>query len=152
MPTIRDSCESDSDQLWGLLERSLAEYGLRPDRSTTDSDLMDVQASYMEKGGRFRVLVENGKVIGMCGLYNKGDAVAELRKMYLDPSFKGKGYGKMLLEDALEIARKCGFRQMVLETNLVLVEAIGMYKKYGFIEVEQEVSSVRCNCAMALDL
>jgi len=113
---------------------------------------MDVQASYMEKGGRFRVLVENGNVIGMCGLYNKGDAVAELRKMYLDPSSKGKGYGKMLLEDALEIARKCGFRQMVLETNLVLVEAIGMYKKYGFIEVEQEVSSVRCNCAMALDL
>ena len=109
MPTIRDSCESDSDQLWGLLERSLAEYGLRPDRSTTDSDLIGVQASYMEKGGRFRVLVENGKVIGMCGLYNKGDAVAELRKMYLEPSCKGKGYGKMLMEDALDTARKMWF-------------------------------------------
>ncbi len=88
----------------------------------------------------------------MYGLRNEGDAVTELRKMYLDPSQKGKGYGKLMLEDALDVARSLGFHRVTLETNEVLIEAIGLYRSYGFVETSREKFSDRCDYAMVLEL
>jgi len=78
--------------------------------------------------------------------------VAELRKMYLDPTEKRKGYGKLMLEDAIVVAGGLGFRRMILETNKVLVEAIQLYRSYGFREAGREQYSDRCDYAMSLDL
>ncbi len=152
MPRIRDYLDGDADALWPLLERGLAVYGLVPDAQTTDRDLLDVPASYLRNGGRFRVLEEGRRVIGMYGLFNAGDDIAELRKMYLDPDRKGQGHGKRLLEDAIRIARDAGFRTLALETNRLLIEALGLYRKYGFRETTREQFSCRCDLAMSLEL
>jgi putative acetyltransferase len=152
MPSLHDYGPDDDDQLLPLLERGLAAYGLAPDISTTDSDLLDVAASYLAGGGAFRVLKHQGKIIGMFGLHNEGGAVVELRKMYLDPAFKGQGLGRLLMQDALSLARKAGYRQMVLETNSRLLEAIHMYRKVGFREVPRKQCASRCDMAMAMDL
>lgn len=152
MPSLHDYSPDDADQLLPLLERGLAAYQLAPDISTTDRDLLDVAGSYLAGGGAFRVLRHQGRVIGMFGLHNEGGGVVELRKMYLDPSFKGQGLGRLLMQDALRLARAAGHRKMVLETNSRLLEAIQMYRKFGFRDVPRQHCAARCDMAMAMDL
>ena len=72
--------------------------------------------------------------------------------MYLHSSYRGKGFGKLLLESALSQARRIGFKKMTLETASVLKEAISLYKSYGFIEYEPEHLSSRCDQAYILEL
>jgi putative acetyltransferase len=150
--SIRDFDPADADKLWSVLERSLAAYGLKADSCNTDTDLLDVQRNYIDCGGRFRVLTQGETPIGMYGLYKIGAERVELRKMYLEPAHKGRGYGKLLLNDALSVAREAGFRTMTLETNRLLVEAIGLYRKFGFKDVERNDLSARCDRAMIKEL
>ena len=60
--------------------------------------------------------------------------------------------GRLLLDDALFNARRMGFKRLTLETASVLVEAIKLYKSYGFVEYEPEHLSARCDQAFALEL
>lgn len=149
---VREARPEDAPRLWELLAQGLAGYGLAPDPDGTDTDMADVGASYLARGGRFRVLVDGDRIIGMYGLYRVDDATVELRKMYLEPAMKGRGHGRRLMEEALRLAREAGYRRMVLETNRRLVEAIGMYRKFGFTEEVRPDRSPRCDAAMAMDL
>jgi putative acetyltransferase len=131
----------------------LKEYGLKPDPAATDIDLKDIEQSYFQRGGVFYVLEEeDGAIIGAYGLYRLKKSTCELRKMYLHNSYRGKGLGKLLLEDALAKAGQIGFKKMTLETASVLKEAISLYKSYGFVEYEPEHLSSRCDQAFMLRL
>ncbi|MBC7909040.1 MAG: GNAT family N-acetyltransferase, partial [Pyrinomonadaceae bacterium] len=72
-------------------------------------------------------------------------------KMYFDKSLRGKGFGKRTLERMIEEAKLRGFRRIYLETNSVLKEAIGLYKKFGF-EPTDEKHAARCDQAYFLKL
>jgi len=131
----------------------LKEYGLKPDPGATDIDIKDIEQSYFERGGAFYVLEEkDGAIIGAYGLYLIDEQTCELRKMYLHSSYRGKGLGKLLLEDTLAKAGQIGFKKMILETASVLKEAISLYKSYGFVEYEPEHLSSRCDQAFVLEL
>jgi putative acetyltransferase len=76
----------------------------------------------------------------------------ELRKMYLQRDYRGRGYGKQLLEHALAQAQELGFRQITLETASVLKEAIRLYERYGFVPYTPAHLSPRCDQAYVLEL
>ena len=61
--------------------------------------------------------------------------VAEIKRMYVDPSARGRGVGRQIL-DALEAeARRLGARRIVLETGPRQPEAIALYARAGFAEI-----------------
>jgi len=149
---IRDYQLDDTARLWEILGTALAPYGLCVLPEETDQDLCDVHNAYISSGGAFRVLVDYEQIIGMYGLYRENTEVVELRKMYLEPGYKGQGHGKSLMKDALDQARALGFSAMVLETNACLVEAVGLYRSFGFVETVRTHLSPRCDLAMRFDL
>jgi len=152
-PRLRRANNADCRKIVELVYAVLREYQLKPDPESTDADLKDIEHSYFERGGVFYVLEEkDGSIIGACGLYSIDKATCELRKMYLHSSYRGKGFGKLLLDDALAEARRMGFRKMTLETASVLKEAISLYKSYGFAEYRPEHLSSRCDQAFVLEL
>ncbi|MHC4225890.1 MAG: GNAT family N-acetyltransferase [Planctomycetota bacterium] len=152
-PRLRPATNEDCEKVAGLVYGVLKEYNLKPDPQATDADLEDIEQSYFARGGTFLVLEEeNGSIIGAYGLYPLENQTCELRKMYLSSSHRGKGLGKLLLDDALLRARRLGFRKMVLETASVLKEAIALYKSYGFAEYEADHLSSRCDQAFLLEL
>ena len=152
-PRLRRANNVDCPKITDLVFNVLQEYNLKPDPESTDADLKDVERSYFERGGVFYVLEEkDGSIIGAYGLYSIDKATCELRKMYLHSSYRGRGLGKLLLDDALAEARRMGFRKMTLETASVLKEAISLYKSYGFVEYRPEHLSSRCDQAFVLEL
>jgi len=131
----------------------LQEYRLSADPANTDSDLQDVLASYVDRGGVFRVLVdEAGTVVGCGGLYPLANGEAEIRKMYFLPDARGKGHGRRLLDQLLNEAKARGYRRVVLETASQLKEAIALYRSAGFKPYQREHLACRCDQAFALEL
>ena len=149
---IRDYELADTPRLWEILSNALAPYDLFVEPEGTDQDLCDVNAAYISGGGAFRVLLDDERLIGMYGLHWESPDVVELRKMYLEPSYKGRGLGKDLLKDAIDQARTLGFTAMVLETNTCLFEAVSLYRRFGFVEMQRAHLAPRCDLAMRLDL
>ncbi len=145
---IRDYKIGDEKIVKSILKAGLKPYELDVDFETTDADITNIQASYISTGGLFRILESNEGPIGMYGIYTITDSCCELRKMYLLPGYKGEGLGRLLLCDAFEQAKNKGFKEMILETNLCLIEAVAMYKKYGFDKYQPAHLSKRCDCGM----
>jgi len=152
-PRLRPANNRDCEKVTELVYSILKEYNLKPDPAVTDADIKDIKQSYFKGGGTFCVLEEkDGSIIGAYGLYPIDRQTCELRKMYLHSSYRGKGLGKLLLEEALSKARQIGFKRITLETASVLKEAISLYKSYGFIEYQPEHLSSRCDQAFILEL
>jgi putative acetyltransferase len=152
-PKLRLANNKDCEKVTTLVYAVLKEYGLKPDPTSTDADLNDIEQAYFEKGGTFYVLQEkDGSIVGAYGLYPIDSQTCELRKMYLNRSYRGKGLGKSLMESALSKAGQLGFKRMTLETASVLKEAIALYKSYGFVEYQPDHLSTRCDQAYMLDL
>jgi putative acetyltransferase len=152
-PKLRPASNNDCEKVTSLVYGVLAEYNLKPDPQATDIDLSDIEHFYIHRGGIFYVLEEkNGSIIGAYGLYPIDQEICELRKMYLHRSYRGKGWGKFLLEHALSQARKLHFKRVTLETASVLKEAISLYRSYGFVEYQAPHLSCRCDQAYVLEL
>ena len=153
MPRLRLADNADCEHIADLVFGVLGEYGLKPDPASTDADIKDIESSYFGRGGTFLVLeTEDGSVVGAYGLYPLEGKTCELRKMYLRKTYRGKGLGRLLMNDALAKARQLGFRKMVLETASVLKEAIALYKSCGFVEYKPDHLSSRCDQAYSLEL
>jgi putative acetyltransferase len=149
----RDARNQDAEGIRRLVFSTLAEYALEPDPSTTDADLGDIEQHYTRAGGVFLVLVDSDdRILGSAGLYPLSAHECELRKMYIDATVRGHGWGRRLLEQMLREARVRGFRRVELETASVLKDAIALYQRYGFVRIQREHLARRCDQAWALEL
>jgi ribosomal protein S18 acetylase RimI-like enzyme len=55
--------------------------------------------------------------------------------MAVAPEARGKGYGDLLMEAAVEFSRQAGARRIVIVSNTKLGPAIRLYEKHGFVRV-----------------
>lgn len=149
---LREAGNSDSTRIRQLVFEVLAEYGLKPDPDSTDKDLDDLESNYTNRGGYFGVIQVAEQIVATLGIYRINETTCELRKMYVLSSQRGQGVGKQLLEFSLQKARDLGYDKIILETATPLIEAIALYKKYGFTEYNPENLSQRCDRAFELTL
>ena len=94
----------------------------------------NIEKSYIDTGGEFIVLERKNKIIGFFGLAPANKTSIELKRLYLNSHERGKGLGKYLLNTAIDISKKRGFKVMSLETTSKFKEAVGLYKQYGFVD------------------
>ncbi|MEM6318202.1 MAG: GNAT family N-acetyltransferase [Bacteroidota bacterium] len=72
---------------------------------------------------------------GCFGIRPFDGTICELKRMYLQPSLRGKGVGKQMLQKAIEVGKNLGYTKMRLDTLPTMESAIGLYKKLGFYEI-----------------
>lgn len=60
---------------------------------------------------------------------------AEVKQMYIKPSFRCKGIGKQILHEIEMSAKRANVRVLRLETGIYQPEAIALYEKFGFYRI-----------------
>ena len=81
----------------------------------------------------FAVTVD-GKLAGCGGLRVAGRDYAEIKRIYVDPSSRGLGLAKALLNRLESESRGLGLFEMKLETGIYQPEAIGLFERCGYTQ------------------
>lgn len=113
-----------------------------PGTAYFDPQLDHLSAYYEDaakKRAYFVALDEMEQVVGGVGIaeFEGIPNCAEIQKLYLDDSTKGKGYGKALMQLAEAWAREAGYARLYLETHSNLKVAMKLYEKLGFQQIER---------------
>src|SRR5712672_2361264 len=133
---IRPATNHDIPSIKNVVFSSLKEFALNPDITGKDSDLNNIEDSYLSNNGFFGVAVntEKNNIVGTFGLFAANKDICELRKMYLLKEARARGLGKFILQTAIHIAKERQFKKIILETISPLTVAISLYKQFGFKE------------------
>ena len=86
---------------------------------------------------RFFVLEEGGVPVACGAVRELEPGVAELKRMFVRPAYRGRSLGRALLGGLEEKARTAGIRLMRLETASLLTEAIALYRSAGYRDIAQ---------------
>lgn len=57
--------------------------------------------------------------------------MGELKRMYIEKGYQGKGYGSLLFQKAIEFCKQKGFTKLEFETNKKFKKAHDFYQKRG---------------------
>jgi putative acetyltransferase len=151
--TIRAATPEDVPAIRAVLHLVREEFQVLCEIGSNDMELDDLESNYFARGGYFEVLEDaSHRIVGCAGLYPLSEQRAELGKMYLLPQARGRGLGRQLLENMLDAARRGGFREVWIETNSNLSDAIRLYQGYGFEPVALESGVSACDAAYLLRL
>lgn len=118
------------------------------------AQLEDAKSNILDRGGEILILLEDGIALGTCALVPHGKDTFELAKMAVDNSARGKGYGDLLIKQAITWAEAKGAHKLYLLSNTVLEPAISLYRKHGFktLRLGPHPDYKRCNIEMELTL
>jgi GNAT superfamily N-acetyltransferase len=80
-----------------------------------------------------------GEHAGSLALTDEGGGLGTVRWFLLDPTVRGRGLGRRLVGELVEVARRAGYRRLGLETFSELEAAAHIYRGFGFELVDAEV-------------
>jgi ribosomal protein S18 acetylase RimI-like enzyme/rhodanese-related sulfurtransferase len=91
----------------------------------------------ISKGGHIFVCLVDDEPLGVCAMikldHPKYDF--ELAKMAVSPKAQGKKLGWHLAQAVINKAKSLDAKYLFLESNTILVPAINLYRKLGFVEI-----------------
>jgi putative acetyltransferase len=78
---------------------------------------------------------EDGNAVGIGALKVHSSEMGEVKRMFTDPSVRGKRVGSTLLDAIVALAREKGLGQLMLETGTGpgMAEAHRLYTRSGFV-------------------
>jgi putative acetyltransferase len=114
--------------------------------------LDDPVGKVMATGGHILMAVEQGEAIGCVALIAMKDGGFEVAKMAVIEAHKGRGIGRDLMAACIERARAVGARRLYLETNSSLAPALGLYRRFGFKDVQPAEPSPYARADVMMEL
>ncbi len=85
--------------------------------------------------GAFLIAYLDGDPVGCGAVKHRPGGASDIKRMWVAESARGLGIGRRLLTELERLARESGAPVAQLETNRALVEAIGLYRSSGYVEV-----------------
>lgn len=92
-------------------------------------------AKLLDEGVEFFVLRVDEAPVACGGLLLVGAEYAELKRMYVRPEYRGRGFGERLIDHLADHARRHGIEVLRLETGIHQHAAIRLYERAGFRRV-----------------
>jgi glutamate/tyrosine decarboxylase-like PLP-dependent enzyme/ribosomal protein S18 acetylase RimI-like enzyme len=127
-----------------------AHFGIPPE-PIDDFVLTQPEKAILSRHGAILIAVCDDQIAGFVALKKASQRTCELTKMTVHPDFRGKGVGEALCRAALDRAKTLGANCVVLYSHTSLGPALQLYRKLGFKETLLEkglYSDFRCDIKM----
>ena len=123
----------NTEYLTWFIQRFSEEYGL----SIPPVDVKDIRETlekFRRPTGMVLLAEVNGASAGVVALRTLSEGVLEIKRMYVQPAWRGARVGSALFERALQEAVAMGAVKVLLDTNKFMTDAQRLYRSRGFSE------------------
>ena len=137
MRIVQAKAENEIEQVRELFGEYVTWLGINLCFQNYDKEVADLPGEYAPPRGRLLLaLAEDGAPAGCAALRDLGNGVAEMKRLFVRPGFRGQRLGWRLAEMVLDEARAVGYERIRLDTLPgKMDQAIAMYRVLGFKDI-----------------
>ncbi len=100
-----------------------------------DQEMAEFPGQYTPPSGGLYVARSEERSIGCIGFRYLQDGVCEMKRLYVQPDYRGNRAGLRLAMRSIEAATAAGYRFMRLDTLQSMKRANQLYRTLGFVEI-----------------
>lgn len=101
-----------------------------------EQEVAGLPGCYAPPAGRLLLASVAGEAVGCVGLRPLAPNICEMKRLWVEPGFGGRGLGRALAEAIIDAARTIGYRRMRLDTLPERMPAAQhLYRSLGFVEI-----------------
>lgn len=110
--------------------------GQAPTFQGLEQELATLPGIYAPPTGALLLARRDDQPAGCVALKGHDAAVAELKRLYVRPGFRGHAIGERLVASLVDEARRLGYRRLVLDSHKSMTSAHALYRAAGFRDVD----------------
>mgnify|MGYP001414941143 FL=1 len=96
-----------------------------------EAELESLPGEYASPAGALLLALDGEEPVGCAALRKIDEETCEMKRLFVRPSYRGRGIGRSLAELVIDIARDLGYRTMKLDTVQDMTEANTLYRSLG---------------------
>ncbi len=127
--------KEDYKNLAGMFKRYEEDLGFELQFQNFSEELTSLEKMYGPPKGVAFLLKHHQTPVGCIAVRELEEEIAEIKRMFIEIPWRGKGYGNRLLKAALESAKALGYIKARLDTLDYMKPAINSYQRAGFYEI-----------------
>lgn len=112
-------------------------YGVHPHNpeEAVREDIKNID-KFLPPNGRLIMAFIDEEACGIGCLKSINEEIGEVKRMYVDPSFRQIGAGRAILKDLLNAAKETGYKKVRLDSPKFMEAAHSLYRSIGFKDIE----------------
>jgi PhnO protein len=128
---IREAHKEDIDMIFEFIcKLENSQFDNHAFRLIFDKNIVNPDCHYF-------VAIQNGLTIGFISchthdLLHHCGKVGEIQELYIDPAYRNQGFGRLLINEIIKIAKIEHFTSLEVSSNKKRTENVSIYEHFGF--------------------